>query len=101
MQGGPHNNAIGALAVQLKEVGSPQWQQYAQQVKLNAAALGAFLKANNQKIVTDGTDNHLVLWDLRPIGLTGSKMEAVCDVCAITINKNTVRFFNCVKQLED
>jgi hypothetical protein len=42
------------------------------------------------KLVTDGTDNHLVLWDLRPEDITGSKMEKVCDLCHITLNKNTV-----------
>jgi glycine hydroxymethyltransferase len=42
------------------------------------------------KLVTDGTDNHIVLWDLRPIGLTGSKMENICDHLGITINKNAV-----------
>ena len=56
----------------------------------NARALGEALKAGGQKLVTDGTDNHLVLWDLRPQNLTGSKMEALCDVCAITVNKNTI-----------
>ena len=42
------------------------------------------------KLVTDGTDNHLVLWDLRPCGLTGSKMETICDMLHITLNKNAV-----------
>ena len=42
------------------------------------------------KLVTDGTDNHLILWDLRPLKLTGSKMETICDLCHITLNKNAV-----------
>ena len=59
-------------------------------MKKNAAALGEFLKSKGYNLVTDGTDNHLVLWDLRPLGLTGSKYEKVCDLCHITLNKNAV-----------
>ena len=78
-QGGPHNNTIAAVAVALKQVASPSFKEYAKQVRANAKALGERLKELGYKIVTDGTDNHLVLWDLRPIGLTGSKMEKICD----------------------
>eukprot|EP00887_Chlorella_sp_A99_P003909 scaffold11.g3909.t1 len=59
-------------------------------VVANARALGAGLMARGYKLVTDGTDNHLVLWDLRPEGVTGSKMEKACDLCHITLNKNAV-----------
>ena len=48
-------------------------------MRANAAALAEFLMGKGFKIVTDGTDNHIVLWDLRPIKLTGSKMEKICD----------------------
>merc|ERR1712039_443192 len=48
------------------------------------------LKEKGHKLATDGTDNHLVLWDLRPHGLTGSKLEKVCDACSITLNRNAV-----------
>ncbi|KAJ3189861.1 Serine hydroxymethyltransferase 4 [Gaertneriomyces sp. JEL0708] len=89
-QGGPHNNTIAAVAVALKQVASPAFKQYAKQVKANADALARALKAKGYKIVTDGTDNHLVLWDLRPNGLTGSKMEKICDYVNITLNKNAV-----------
>ncbi|TPX32267.1 glycine hydroxymethyltransferase [Synchytrium microbalum] len=89
-QGGPHNNTIAGIAVALKQVASPAFKQYAQQVRANAKALGEYLKEQGYKIVTDGTDNHLVLWDLRPLGLTGSKMEKICDVVNITLNKNAV-----------
>ncbi|KAL3899254.1 MAG: hypothetical protein SGCHY_002170 [Lobulomycetales sp.] len=89
-QGGPHNNTIAAVAVALKQVAMPQFKDYAKAVKANAVALGQALMAKGYKLVTDGTANHIVLWDLRPIGLTGSKMEKICDLVGITINKNAV-----------
>jgi glycine hydroxymethyltransferase len=89
-QGGPHNNTIAAVAVALREVASPSFRAYAHQVRANAAALAGALMQRGYKLVTDGTDNHLVLWDLRPVGLTGSKMEKICDMVSITINKNSV-----------
>merc|ERR1711967_195189 len=63
---------------------------YAKQVKANAAALAAFLVSKGYKLATDGTENHLMLWDLRPLGLTGSKMEKVLEAVHITLNKNAV-----------
>ncbi|KAI9092378.1 serine hydroxymethyltransferase [Phlyctochytrium arcticum] len=89
-QGGPHNNTIAGIAVALKQACSPEFKQYARQVKANASALAESLKQKGYKIVTDGTDNHLVLWDLRPQALTGSKMEKICDYLNITVNKNAV-----------
>ncbi|KAI9220716.1 serine hydroxymethyltransferase-domain-containing protein [Blastocladiella britannica] len=89
-QGGPHNNTIAAVAVALKQVASPEWKAYARQVRANASALATRLTELGYKIVTGGTDNHLVLWDLRPVKLTGSKLEKVCDLVAITLNKNAV-----------
>lgn len=65
LQGGPHNHQIGALAVALKYATTPEFKTYQQQVKANAAALGKRLMSYGYKLVTDGTDNHLVLWDLR------------------------------------
>ena len=90
LQGGPHNHQISALAVALKHAQLPSFKQYIQQVRRNCVALADALKARGYKLVTDGTDNHLVLWDLRPHGVTGSKMELVCDLCHITLNKNAV-----------
>ncbi|XP_057837924.1 serine hydroxymethyltransferase 4 [Cryptomeria japonica] len=90
LQGGPHNHQIAALAVALKQVMTPGFKAYAKQVKANAVALGNYLMNKGYKLVTDGTENHLVLWDLRPLGLTGNKVEKVCDLCNITINKNAV-----------
>lgn len=89
-QGGPHNNTIAAIAVALRQVATPEWKQYAKQVVANSKALAAALVKKGYKIVTDGTDNHLVLWDLRPSKLTGSKMEKICDFVSITLNKNAV-----------
>lgn len=89
-QGGPHNNTIAAIAVALKQVASPAFKSYAEQVVLNAKTLASELASYGYKIVSGGTDNHLVLWDLRPLGLTGSKMEKVCDLVNITLNKNAV-----------
>ncbi len=102
-QGGPHNNVssvgsvlrcrltqssqtIAAVATALLQVAQPAFKQYAKQVVLNAQALAGALSEHGYKLQTGGTDNHLVLWDLRPIGLTGSKVEKVCDLMGITIN---------------
>merc|ERR1712178_72460 len=89
-QGGPHENTIAALAVQFKEAATPEFSAYAGQVKKNASALAAALMELGHTIVTDGTDNHLCLWDLRPKGLTGSKMEKILDFCHMTVNKNAI-----------
>ena len=91
LQGGPHNHQIGALAVALKEAASPDFAEYIRAVKANAKALAARLVGHGYQIVTGGTDNHLVLWDLRPLGLTGSKLEKLCEACHISLNKNAVR----------
>jgi len=90
LQGGPHNHQIGALACALRWAATPEFRVYQKQVVANARALGASLSSNGYKLVTGGTDNHLVLWDLRPEGITGSKMEKACDMCHITLNKNAV-----------
>merc|ERR1712078_942734 len=90
LQGGPHNHQIGVLACQLLEVATPEFKEYSKQVVENAATLAQTLKDKGHKLAADGTDNHLVLWDLRPHGLTGSKVEKVCEAASISLNKNTV-----------
>jgi len=90
LQGGPHNHQIGGLAVQFKEAAGPAFKEYCKQVVDNARALAAALMKKGYKLATDGTDNHLILWDLRPQGLTGSKVEKVCDAAFITLNRNSV-----------
>jgi glycine hydroxymethyltransferase len=89
-QGGPHENTIAALAVQFKEVQTPEFKEYAIQVIANTQALAKGLVDRGHIVVTNGSDNHLCLWDLRPKGITGSKMEKILDVCHITVNKNTI-----------
>merc|ERR1712157_299391 len=84
LQGGPHNHQIGALAVALKQAQDPAFVQYQRQVRANASALATKLSSKDYKLVTGGTDNHLVLWDLRPCGISGNKMERVCELCHIT-----------------
>merc|ERR1712226_59666 len=90
LQGGPHNHQIGALAAQLLEVKSPDFVEYSKQVVGNAQTLAATLKEKGHKLASDGTDNHLVLWDLRPHGLIGSKVEKVCELASISLNRNAV-----------
>jgi len=90
VQGGPHENQIAAIATALKQVDTEEFKQYARQIKVNAKALGQTLVDLGHKLVTDGTDNHLLLWNLRPLGLTGSKVEKLCEKAEITVNKNTI-----------
>lgn len=90
LQGGPHVHQIAAIATQLKEVQMPYFKEYIQQVKANAQTLASALMKRSYHLATDGTDNHLILWDLRPVGITGSKMEKLCDAVGITLNKNAV-----------
>ncbi|XP_041013494.1 serine hydroxymethyltransferase 7 [Juglans microcarpa x Juglans regia] len=90
LQGGPHNNHIAALAIALKQVATPEYKTYMQQVKKNAQALGSALLRRKCKLVTGGTDNHLLLWDLTALGLTGKNYEKVCEMCHITLNKSAI-----------
>merc|ERR1719243_324878 len=90
LQGGPHNHQIGALAVQLKEVATPGFKAYSQKVVANAKAMAKRFMELGYKLATNGTDNHLVLLDVRPLGLTGSKVEKVCELAAISVNRNAV-----------
>jgi len=90
LQGGPHEHQIAAIATQLREVMTPEFHAYARQIVANSRALAAALVSKQYKIVTGGTDNHLLLWDLRPLKLTGSKVEAICDAVSISLNKNTI-----------
>jgi len=90
LQGGPHNHQIGGLAAQLLEVNTPEFKQYSKDVKANAHALAEILKSKGHKLASNGTDNHLLLWDLRPHGLSGGKVEKVCEAASITLNRNCV-----------
>ncbi|KAG6784226.1 hypothetical protein POTOM_009912 [Populus tomentosa] len=89
-QGGPHNNHIAALAIALKQVATPEYKAYMQQVRKNAQALASALMKRKCRLVTGGTDNHLLLWDLTTWGLTGKCYEKVCEMCHITLNKSAI-----------
>lgn len=89
LNGGPHNHAIGAIAVALKDCMTEGFKEYARQTIANCRTLCAELMNKNYKIVTDGTDNHLILVDLRSVGLTGSKGEKILEDISIAVNKNT------------
>ena len=88
-QGGPHNHTITALAVALKQAQSEDFKLYQQQVIKNAKALEVAFKSMDYKLVTDGTDNHMVLIDLKPFNLDGARVEAVLEQVNIACNKNT------------
>merc|ERR1711934_464743 len=90
LQGGPHNHQIGALAAQLLEVDTPEFKEYSKQVCTNAKTLAETLMAKGHKLASDGTENHLVLWDVRPHGLTGGKVEKVCEAASMSLNRNAV-----------
>merc|ERR1719433_1592876 len=90
LQGGPHNHQIGGLAAQFAEVLTPAFKDYSKAVVENSKTIADTLKEKGHKLASDGTDNHLVLWDLRPHGLTGSKVEKVCEAVSISLNRNAV-----------
>ena len=90
MQGGPLEHVIAAKAVALREALHPSFKEYAAQVIANARALAAALMARGFHVVSGGTDNHLMLVDLRSKGLTGKVAEQALDRAGITVNKNTV-----------
>jgi len=91
-QGGPLMHVIAAKAVAFGEALQPSFKVYAQQVVANARALGDVLKAGGLDLVTGGTDNHLLLVDLRPLGLKGNQTEVALERAGITCNKNGIPF---------
>lgn len=90
LQGGPHNNNIGGVAVGLKLANTPTFREYQKQVLKNSNAMAESLLAKGYSLVSGGTDNHLVLVDLRPKGIDGARVEKVLDMASITVNKNSV-----------
>ena len=89
-QGAPLEHVIAAKAVALKEALEPAFTVYCKQIVSNAQALAKALTAKGYQLVSGGTDNHLMLVDLRNKGLTGKVAEKALDVAGITVNKNTV-----------
>ncbi|MDB4881658.1 MAG: Serine hydroxymethyltransferase [Gemmatimonadetes bacterium] len=89
-QGGPLEHVIAAKAVAFREALEPGFKLYSRQVVANAQALAASLVSRGYQLVSGGTDNHLMLVDLRSKGLTGKAAEKALDLAGITVNKNTV-----------
>ena len=92
MQGGPIESAIAAKAVALREAMTPGFREYAARTVRTSRALAAALADEGLRIVSGGTDSHLSLADLRPLGIGGSQAEAVCDEVGISLNKNGIPF---------
>ena len=91
-QGGPLMHVIAAKAVAFQEALTPEFKAYQKQIVLNAAAMADRFTENGVRLVSDGTDNHLMLLDLRNENITGKELEALLDRAHITVNKNTVPF---------
>ncbi len=92
VQGGPLMHVIAAKAVCFQEALQPEFTDYQQQIVKNAKALSARLSTLGYRIVSGGTDNHLMLVDLRPFGLTGKEAQETLDEAGITVNKNAIPF---------
>ncbi len=92
IQGGPLMHVIAAKAVALKEASTPEFKAYQQTVVQNAQVLAGELVKRDFRLVSGGTDNHLILVDLRNKGITGKDAEARLDAVGITVNKNTIPF---------
>ncbi|MFB6199646.1 MAG: serine hydroxymethyltransferase [Candidatus Nanohaloarchaea archaeon] len=91
-QGGPLMHQIAGKAVCFKEAMKPEFKEYAKQIKANTQALAQTLKENGLKLVSGGTDNHLVLVDLRDEEITGKEAEETLESCNIITNKNAVPY---------
>jgi glycine hydroxymethyltransferase len=92
IQGGPLMHVIAAKAVCLHEAMQPPFKAYQKQIVLNAAALADGMKRNDFRLVSGGTDNHLMLVDVGARGVTGKECQAALDQAGITVNKNTIPF---------
>jgi len=92
IQGGPHMNIIAAKAVCFGEALAPEFKTYQQQVVANARALAQVLTSAGFRLISGGTDNHLILVDLTGQGLTGAEAEKALEKAGITVNKNAIPF---------
>lgn len=90
LQGGPHDNQTASIAVALKEASEPEFKKYANQIVKNAKELAKVLVANGFDLVSGGTDNHLLLIDLRSKGVNGAIAAFALEVANIVVNKNSV-----------
>lgn len=91
-QGGPMMHSIASKAVAFAEAATDEFRDYARQIVANAQQMAATLAEEGLRIVSGGTDNHLMLVDLRPVGLTGKDAEARLDDVGITVNKNAIPY---------
>jgi glycine hydroxymethyltransferase len=89
-QGGPLMHVIAGKAVAFGEALRPEFRTYARQIRVNARALAEGLTAQGFKLISGGTDNHLMLVDLTPLGITGVQAQNALDQAGITINKNAI-----------
>lgn len=92
LQGGPHNHQTAAIAVALREASTPEFKEYGKQIVRNAKRLAERLMSKDYRLVTGGTDNHLLLIDLTNKGVIGKDAEYALGKAGITVNKNTVPF---------
>jgi len=91
LQGGPHNHTIGALATCLKQANTPEFVEYQKQVLKNSSSMANRLNELGYSLVSGGTDNHLVLVDLKTSrGIDGARVERVLELACIASNKNTI-----------
>lgn len=92
IQGGPHMNVIAAKAVCFKQALQPEFKSYQQQVVKNAKVIAEVFKSHGFRIISGGTDNHLILVDVSVNGLTGAEAEKLLEEAGITVNKNAIPF---------
>lgn len=92
LQGGPHENAIASIAVCLKEATAPTFKKYAIQIVKNAKALAEELKKHNFMLISGGTDNHLLLIDLRNKNITGAEAQDLLESAGMSTNKNSIPY---------
>ncbi len=92
LQGGPHNHQTAAIAVALKEADTQEFQEYGKHIVANAKTLAEELSHGGLRLITDGTDNHLILADVTPLETTGKLAESLLGEIGITVNKNAIPF---------
>jgi glycine hydroxymethyltransferase len=92
LQGGPHNHTTAAIAVALKEASTDDFRAYGQQIVANAKALATALQERGFRLISGGTDNHLILIDVTPRGITGKPAAKALHEAGIECNYNTIPF---------
>ncbi len=90
LQGGPHNHQTAAIAVALREAATPEFKTYGAAIVANAKKLAEELLSHGGKLSTGGTDNHLILMDVTPLGISGGQAERALGAVGITVNKNSI-----------